>query len=175
MPDENRHTLRCQILRYTPNLIRDEWVNIGVVLEELPAEFQEARPRRAARLIEEPSEISRVRRLHPLADEELLRALPAELDARLRAPEIEAAGYLAKLGDTLSNVLQLSPHRAVLAEDFDAELDRLYREHVAPPTAARAGIVENTRAWIRVRLNDVFWRHRILGRLERSVRVEDFT
>jgi len=62
-----------------------------------------------------------------------------------------------------------------LAEDFDAELDRLYREHVAPPASARAGIVENTRAWIRARLNDVFRRHRILARLERSVRVEEFT
>ncbi len=130
MSDEHRYTLRYQILRYTPNLIRDEWVNIGVVLEEPPAESRPGHPRRAARLIEEPSEIARVRRLHPLADEELLRAPPAELDA---------AGYIAKLGDTLSNVLQLSPHRAVLAEDFDAELDRLYRDRVVPPRSRSRG------------------------------------
>jgi len=169
MPEETLNTLRYRVLRYTPNLIRDEWVNIGVLLEEVNG------PRRAARLIEESSEIARVRRLHPGADENLLRALPADIDSRLRAPEAEARLYLEKLGDTLSNVLQLGPAHAVMAEDFDAEIDRLYRDHVAPPPPARGGIVENTRAWIRGRLNDIFRRHRILGRLERSVRVEEFT
>jgi len=169
MPEETMNTLRYRVLRYTPNLIRDEWVNIGVLLEEVSG------PRRAVRLIEESSEIARVRRLHPGADEDLLRALPADIDARLRDPEAEARLYLEKLGDTLSNVLQFSPARAVMAEDFDAEIDRLYREHVAPPPAARGGIVENTRVWIRGRLNDIFRRHRILGRLERSIRVEEFT
>jgi hypothetical protein len=178
MPEEDRRTLRYRILRYTPNLIRDEWVNIGVLLEEMTAETGPAAPggpRHALRVIEEASEMARVRRLHPAADESLLRALSAEFDARLRAPEREALKYLAKLGDTLSNVLQFGPQKAVLAEDFDAELDRLFRDHVAPPAAVRGGVVENTRAWIRARLNDVFRRHRILAKLERSVRVEEFT
>ena len=177
MPEEQR-TLRYRVLRYTPNLVRDEWVNIGVLLEEVPApqgSGSPAEPRRAMRLIEEPSEIARVRRLHPGADETLLRALPAEFDARFGAPEAEVAVYLEKLGQTLSNVLQFSPQKALLAEDFDAELDRLFRDHVAPPPSARGGIVENTRAWIRARLNDVFRRHRILGKLERGIRVEEFT
>jgi hypothetical protein len=178
MPEEQR-TLRYRVLRYTPNLVRDEWVNIGVLLEEIPAPQASGIPgnlprlRRAIRLVEETSEIARVRRLHPGADEELLRALPAEFDARL--DEAAAAVYLDQLGETLSNVLQFSPQKAVLAGDFDAELDRLFRDHVAPPPSTRGGIVENTRAWIRARLNDVFRRHRILGKLERSVRVEEFT
>ena len=103
------------------------------------------------------------------------RALPSEFDARLRASESEVRTYLEKLDLTLSNVLQLSPQRGLLADDFDTELERLFHDHVAPPPSARGGIVENTRAWIRARLNDVFRRHRILGKLERSVRVEEFT
>ena len=177
MPEQDT-TLRYRVLRYTPNLVRDEWVNIGVLLEEVPeppGSGNPARPRRALRVIEEPSEIARVRRLHPGADEELLRALPAEFDARLRTPDDEVAVYLEKLGQTLSNVLQFSPQKALLAGDFDAEMDRLFRDHVAPPAWARGGIVENTRAWIRARLNDVFRRHRILSHLERSIRVEEFT
>jgi len=126
-------------------------------------------------MIEEASEIARVRRLHPGADENLLRALPAEFDARLRAPEAEVRTYLEKIGQTLSNVLQFSPQKGLLAEDFDAELDRLFRDYIAPPPSVRGGIVENTRAWIRTRLNDVFRRHRILGKLEKGVRVEEFT
>jgi hypothetical protein len=169
MPDEQRNMLRFRVLRYTPNLIRDEWVNVGVLLEEVDG------TRRAMRLIEDASEIARVRRLHPGADEGLLRALPSEFDARLRAPEAEVRTYLEKLDQTLSNVLQLSPQRGLLANDFDTELERLFHDHVAPPPSARGGIVENTRAWIRARLNDVFRRHRILAKLQRSVRVEKFT
>ena len=169
MPEERQNTLRYRILRYTPNLIRDEWVNVGLLLEEVDG------PRRAMRLIEEASEIARVRRLHPGADEDLLRALPSEFDARLRAPEAEVLTYLEKIGQTLSNALQFSPQKALLAEDFDAELDRLFREHVAPPPSVRGGIVETSRGWIRARLYDIFRRHRILGKLEKSVRVEEFT
>jgi hypothetical protein len=160
--------LRYRILRYTPNLIRDEWVNVGVLLEETEGR------RRAVRLIEEASEIARVRRLHPGLDENLLRALPSEFDARLRAPEADIRLYLDKLDDTLSNVLQLSPQRGLLANDFDLELERLYREHVAPPSSARGAILENTRAWIRARLNDAFLRHRV-PKMAHGVRVEEFT
>jgi hypothetical protein len=180
MPDETRHTLRYRILRYTPNLVRDEWVNIGVFLEEVsPAVSAEAPqkdgPRRALRLLEEASEFARVRRLHPSADENLLRALAPEFEARLHGAEAEVNSYLAKLDQTLSNVLQFSPQRAVLAENFEAEMDRLYHEHVSVPSRARGGVVESTKDWIRSRLNDIFRRRRILDKMERGVRVEEFT
>jgi hypothetical protein len=176
MPEETRNTLRYRLLRYTPNLIRDEWVNIGVLLEEMNGhEGHSATPRRAMRLIEEAAELNRVRRLHPGADEDLLRALPAEFDARLRAATSDVDSYVEKLDQTLSTTLQFSPQKALLAEDFDAELDRLFRDHVAAPAGVRGGLIENTRAWIRRRLNDVFRKHRILEKLERSLRVEGYT
>jgi Protein of unknown function (DUF3037) len=176
MPDETRHTLRYRILRYTPNLIRDEWINIGVFLEEIPADSApSAASRRAIRLLEDASEFARVRRLHPSADETLLRGLSPEFEARLTGSEKNVSEYLAKLDQTLSNVLQFSPQRAVLAENFDAEMDRLYHEHVALPSRARGGVVESTKNWIRSRLNDIFKRRRILDKLERGVRVDRFT
>jgi len=168
MPEAPRTTLRYRIVRYTPNLIRDEWLNIGVLLEETDGR------RRAMRLIEEPSEIARVRRLHPNADEELLRALPGVFETQLQGPEEEVRSHLEKLGQTLSNVIQFGPQKAVLAQDFDAELDRLYHEQVAPPARARGGVVESTRAWIKARFNDVLRRRRV-PRLERSIRIEEFT
>jgi hypothetical protein len=169
MPDEPKHTLRYRILRYTPNLVRDEWVNVGVLLEEAEG------PRVAVQLIEETSDLARVRRLHPGADEDLLRALPAEFDARLHAPAAETGAFLQKLDDTLSNALQFSPQRGLLADDFDAELERLFREHVSAPPSARGGIVANTRAWIRARVSDVFRRRGLRGKIETSVRVAEFT
>jgi DUF3037 family protein len=83
--------------------------------------------------------------------------------------------YFEKLDQTLSTTLQFSPQKALLAEDFDAELERLFRDHVAAPAGVRGGIIENTRAWIRRRLNDVFRKHRLLEKLERSLRVEGYT
>jgi len=163
-------TLRYHIMRYTPNLVRDEWVNIGVLLEEVGG------ARRALRMIEETSEIARVRRLHPNADEELLRGLAGEFEARLREPDESVRTYLEKLGQTLSNAIQLSPQKAVFADNFDAELDRLYHDHVAPPPRVSVGarVIESTRAWIKKRINDVLLRRRV-PQLERNIRVEEFT
>lgn len=168
MPYESLNTLTYRIVRYTPNLVRDEWMNIGILLAD------PARGRVAARLIEEPGEIARVRRLHPTADEDLLRSLPRDFESQL-ASASDPSGFIEKLDQTLSNVVQLSPQKGVLAEDFGAELDRLYHDHVAPPRRARGGLLENTRAWIRTRINDAFRRNRLLERLDRNVRVEEFT
>ena len=80
MPDEKRpeerSTLRYRILRYTPNLIRDEWVNIGVLL------LDPASGRVRQRWLEEPADYARLRRLHPAADEDLLLRLPSKNSTR---------------------------------------------------------------------------------------------
>ncbi len=76
------------------------------------------------------------------------------LDGRRRYAQV-----FLKLENTFSNALQLSPQKAILAQDFNIELARLYDTHVAPPArAAGGGIVESTRAWIRNKLKDVFQR-----------------
>src|SRR5260370_38629867 len=72
-------TCAYRILRYTPNLVRDEWVNIGVLL------FDPLTGDRRLRLIEEQDEYNRVRRLHPQADENLLRALRDDLEDRFQS------------------------------------------------------------------------------------------
>src|SRR5882724_46199 len=131
-----------RILRYTPNLVRDEWVNIGVLL------FDPGTGERRLRLIEEQDEYNRVRRLHPQADEALLRALRDDLEDRFRSVSIDGSNggtanwqrLLGKWDDTLSNALQLAPQKGVLAADLDAELEDLYADHVAlQRTPSRAG------------------------------------
>jgi hypothetical protein len=72
-------------------------------------------------------------------------------------------------------VLQFSAQKALLGDNFDVELDRLYHDHVTPPSRRSEGIIESARDWMREKLNDVFRRHRILGKLEHRVRVEGFT
>ena len=164
-----KNVFKYRILRYMPNSLRDEWINIGVLLQETSG------ARRAMRLIEEPTEFARVRRVHPEADENLLRSLYPEFDARLRASVADLEVFLEKLDRNLSTTLQFSLAKGLLADNFDVELDRIYRLQVTPPTRSAAGLLQNTRDWMRDKLNDVFRRHRILGKLEHRVRVEGFT
>ena len=76
--EQRERTLAYRVLRYTPNLVRDEWVNIGVLL------YDPQTSERRLRLIEEPEELRRVRRVHPQADEDLLR-VAAEYGRSARA------------------------------------------------------------------------------------------
>ena len=139
LPGERNCAYR--ILRYTPNLVRDEWVNIGVLL------FDPQTGERRLRLIEEQDEYNRVRRLHPQADENLLRALRDDLEDRFQAQSANGSNggsgnwqqLLGKWDDTLSNALQLAPQKGVIAADLDAELERLYPTtwpRSAPPAAS---------------------------------------
>jgi hypothetical protein len=89
--NDERKVLTYRILRYVPNLVRDEWVNIGVLLEDGPS------ARRAIKLIEEDSEFARVRRLNPAMDDSLLRGLAGTFDAELRKLERFAEDLRARL------------------------------------------------------------------------------
>lgn len=172
MPDtQNSQALRpCayHVVRYTPNLIRDEWVNIGVLL------FDPATGRLLHRLVEEPAEFARIRRLHPTADEDLLRRLSDDFASQSTAGGNNAQSYITRLEQTLSNTLQLSPQKGLLADELEAELDRLYHDHVEVPRLGRTTELA-TRNGIRARANQVFRGTGIWPRLERRLRVDEFT
>ena len=171
MVEEPKNVYHYQVMRFAPAIGRDEWMNIGIVLSEDRAG---AASRRAMRVIEQQSEFARVRRLHPETDEGVLRGLLGELESGLQASSSGAAEFLARLDQTLSNAVQLSARKSVLGSDFETELNRLYQAFVAPPPRSRAGILESARSWIIGRLDDVFRRRRV-PRLERNIRVEEFT
>jgi len=173
MPEaDTAQTLRpCayHVVRYTPNLVRDEWVNIGILL------FEPASGRLLQRMVEEPAEFARVRRLHPTADEELLRRLSEDFATQSAAAGGNAKTYIARLEQTLSNTVQLGPQKGLLAEDLEAELDRLYRDHVEAPRHGRLAEDVTSRNGIRARANQVFRGTGIWPRLERRLRVDEFT
>jgi len=170
MPDEALHTCAYQVLRYTPNLVRDEWVNIGVLIHD------PATKRAKVRLIEELAEFARVRRLHPNADERVLRALRDDFEQQFAEHGDDLRGFFERLDHTLSNVLQLSPRKGVLTADLDAELDRLYHDHVEPPRYRILPAEQvNTRNAIRRRITQVFRSAGIYAPMEKGFRVEEFT
>jgi len=171
------------VLRYTSDLVRDEWVNIGVIL------FDPLTGALRLRLVEEQNEYARIRRLHPAAEEDALRGFRDHLEDRfatfLRNRRMERDGPLAlgqelqglieNWNSTLSNGLQLAPQKGVYADDLDAELERLYAEHVAPPRkVTRVGSPGN-RAMIRGYCGQVWKAAGLWDRIEKSARVTEFT
>lgn len=163
-----------RILRYTPNLVRDEWVNIGILL------FAPETGERRLRLIEEQEELNRVRRLHPQADESLLLRLRDDLEDRFHSANGKGNGndwqaLLAKWDNTLSNALQLSPQKGTLARDLDAELERLYGDHVALQRAPSRVGAPGSRAQMRSYCQQVFRHAGLWERLGKRAPVSQFT
>ena len=170
MPDETLQPCAYHVVRYQPNLIRDEWVNIGVLL------LDPSSGRVRQRWMEETADFARLRRLHQAADEDLLLRLPAEFDRQFAGREMDAEAILDKFDQTLSNAVQLSPRKGLLARDPDAELDRIFHEQVEPLREARRGVAEiRTRSDVRAQAADYFRSEKILRLMQRGVRVEEFT
>jgi len=170
MPEDALQPCAYHVVRYQPNLIRDEWVNIGVLL------LDPSSGRVRQRWLEEPADFARLRRLHPAADEDLLLRIPAEFDRQFAGREMDAAAILEKFDETFSNALQLSPRKGLLARDPDAELERVFREQVEPLREPRRGAAEiRTRSDLRAQAADYFRSEKILRLMDRGVRVAEFT
>ncbi len=105
------------LLRYVPDAVKDEFVNFGVVMFEsgVNGGFADVRFRR---------DWSGVLRRDPLADIEMLKAL--EPDIRNQLGEAGAREvFLRKAHDSFSNLIQISPTKACLAQDPAKEMDIL--------------------------------------------------
>jgi hypothetical protein len=110
---------RCEfsLIRYVPDPVKNEFVNIGVLLRSEDA-------RAAVRFTRD---WSRVRCVDPDADTTMLEALEAEIGRRLA---LDARAGVASLEDALSNAVQLTEAKACLAESFATELEGLMQLYV---------------------------------------------
>jgi hypothetical protein len=168
--DSQRDACAYRVLRYTPNLVRDEWVNIGVLV------YNPATGERRLRLLEDPGEFARVRRLHPHSDESLLRALRDDIERQFDTATGDWRDLLAKWDNTLSNAVQLAPQKGVLGGDLDSEIERLYADHVAlPAPRGEASVRAGSRGSVRNYCGQVFRQARLWERLEKNIHAEQFT
>ena len=132
------------LLRYVPDAVKDEFVNIGVVMTEAGASgggFAEVRFTKDWR---------RVRCLDPQADLEMFAALERDIRGQLTVAQDREA-LLKKLEDSFSNVIQLSPAKGCLADDPAREIEAMASMYLE--TAKVAGAREAS------------GRQRILGRM----------
>ena len=168
------------VLRYTSDLVRDEWLNIGILI------FDPATGERSIRLIDEEREYARLRRLQPTADEDVIRRTRDYMDDhfevllqqfRAGAPNATAdfRKLIEKWDGTLSTGLQLSPQKGVHAADLETEASRLYAEHVGLERSVTRVGAPGSRATMRNYCSQVWHQARLWERIEKSTRVAQFT
>jgi hypothetical protein len=125
-----RKQCEFQLIRYVPDPVKNEFVNIGVLLRAAEGGQSELRFTR---------DWSRVRCLDPDADTQMLEALEIEVGQRLaNQPADHRRPILGLLEDSLSNGIQITETKAYLAETFVAALEDLMRRYVDTPPRARS-------------------------------------
>jgi hypothetical protein len=122
--------VQCEffLIRYVPDVVKGEFVNIGVLLREADA----SSGRDESAVVRFTRDWARVRCMDADADIGLLEALEAEIAERLRLGAKDTKPVMQVLEDTLSNSVQITEARAALAESIPAELDQLMRMYVEP-------------------------------------------
>ncbi len=149
----DRRQLEFFLLRYVPNVAREEFVNIGLVMRESGGDgggFAE---------MHFTADWRRARCLDPNIDVEMLEALGREMERRLKDVQ-QRALLLNEMMDSYSNTLQLSPMRPCVAENPAEELKDLAQKLVemspmwVPEKEVRAGTVG--RRWIHAGMSEAF-------------------
>ena len=138
--------VQCEfsLVRYVPDPVKNEFVNIGVLLREA------AHPEGAA--VRFTKDWGRVRCVDPDADIGMLEALEAEMRQRLQETGTETVPLLKTIEDSFSHQIQLTELKGCLAENVAAEMEQLMQLYVEPrrPKArqtlsGRPAIVRNMR------------------------------
>ena len=118
-----RRACEFHLLRYVPDVVRNEYVHIGVILREQGS--------REAAEVRFTRDWRRVRCLDPDADTALLEGMETEL--RRRFKEEPDGNLMRLLREALSLSVQMTESKAYLAESLPAGMDELMKMYVDPP------------------------------------------
>jgi antitoxin component of RelBE/YafQ-DinJ toxin-antitoxin module len=151
------------LVRYVPDPVKNEFVNIGVLLREA------GRPE--GTVVRFTRSWSRVRCIDPDADVATLEAL--EIEVRRRLLE-EAQPVLKTIGDSFSQLVQLTPAKACLAESIPAELDLLMQLHVESPKR-ESTVRQSGRMTIHARMRSEFERAGVWDLLRKRISAAPYT
>ena len=120
--------IQCEffLLRYVPDAVRNEFVNIGVMLREAG--------RTDTTVVRFTRDWSRVRCMDPDADTGVLEAMEGELAGRVRDTGTGSKPMMQMLEESLSTSVQMTEPRGALALSVPAEMEQLMRLYVEPPS-----------------------------------------
>src|ERR1700693_3641244 len=121
-----KRQLEFFLLRYVPNAVRGEFVNIGLVMTESGGDGG------GFAGVHFTANWHRARCLDPNIDVEMLQAIGREMERRLKDVQ-QRALLLHEMMDSYSNTLQLSPIQRCIAENPAEELKDLAKNLVEMP------------------------------------------
>jgi hypothetical protein len=135
MPD----TLFYSIVKVVPHPLREEALNLGVVVVSEDGTFAEYRFAKGFK--------ERLRALAPDVNPALVEAFVEDFDETLRPHDKGpvtrlTARALSELAGRFGYQFQISMPRSVLSQDPEVALAELFDEYVAPPSAAPRNIVD---------------------------------
>lgn len=161
-----RKQCEFQLIRYVPDPVRNEFVNIGVLLRA-PGDGQTG--------LRFTRNWGRVQCLDPDADTELLEALESEISDRLRTqPADHPKPILGQLESSLSNGIQITESKAFLAESFLAGLEDLMRLYIDPPKRERK-LHRGGRAGIQAAMRDRFENAAVWASMSKKIAASRYT
>jgi hypothetical protein len=156
---------RFFVLRYAPDAVKNEFVNVGLVLMP-PAGGAQVRFTR---------DWSRVLCLDPEADLEVLQALETDLRDKLREMNGDHDFILRRIQDSFSNALQPTEFQACLADSPAAEADELARLYLDRPRRRQPGRELGARAAIVARIRSEFENVGVWPLMLKNVAVSQYT
>ncbi len=139
------------LVRYVPNLAREEFLNIGLFLHSPEEQFLDC-------LFTD--DLRRIKRFHPQADTELLRELQPHFEQQIKEHEDHLEEFLREMQEAYSNLIQVTPPHACLLREPQAEMPALFARYVGARLAGPPP--QDTRMRIRQRLTDAFRRQGVL-------------
>ncbi len=152
------------LLRYTPNSLREDGLNIGVLLH-CPEE------KYLGCLI--TNSFSRIKRFDPKADRALFRELQNGFEEQIEQHESGQEEYLRELSESLSNAIRLDGPRALLLAEPQTEIEGLFARSVGLGLARTPP--QDTRLRIKQRLTAALAQAGVWERLEKRIAAERWT
>jgi hypothetical protein len=172
--EEKRHrACEFQLIRYVPNSVRNEFVNIGVILREQSGPADQSPG--ASIQVCFTRDWRRVRCLDPDADTATLEGMESELKARLASEAASGTGVLMKiLSESLSLGVQMTEPSARLVESLPAGMEDLMRLYVEPPPREKVSRLSG-RAAIQNRMRAEFERAGVWELMRKRIAASDYT
>jgi hypothetical protein len=168
----DRRKLEFFLLRYVPDVAREEFVNIGLVMTESGGDGG------GFAGVHFTADWRRARCLDPNVDVEMLETLGREMERRLNDVQ-QRALLLHEMMDSYSTSIQLSPIWQCVAEDPAKELKDLAHKLVEMPTIWTPERQTETkkvgRKWIHDGMSDAFRSAGVLGFLSTDVAASTYT
>jgi hypothetical protein len=153
-----------RVVRYVPDLVRGEFLNIGLLLHSPEEKFLGC-------LFTD--DLRRVRRFHPQADLDFLRELQQDFEQQIDEHADDPEGYLRSMEQTLSNLVQLGEAYPCLLRDPQAEIQELFERYVGP--RLEGPLAADTRLRIKQRLTTALVHAGVWERVEKRIPAAPWT